>query len=133
MRLEEGKYYRTRDGRKVGPAHSADRKYKGQDAFEVDGPHVSIHLADGTYAGRNCPDLDLIAEWTEGPVRTVTRREVVPGVYGRLSVTKSSIDGEVGVRIKPTVKGDVTPSLTSAELKAAAAVLLELAGALDSE
>lgn len=129
MIVQEGKYYKTRDGRKVGPAYSADRKYGGQDAFEVDGPHASVHLADGTYAGPNCPDLDLIAEWTDGPVRTVTRtveeKQVVDGQYGVLHIKQFdntcfllSFDGETWVRMDKSGSG------------AAAAVLLELAGAL---
>jgi hypothetical protein len=134
MIVQEGKYYKTRDGRKVGPAYSAHRRYEGQEAFEVDGPHASIHRADGTYAGPNCRDLDLIAEWTDGPVRTVTRREIVRGQYA---------DVDVGERLEiPDCDNSSVPPVrkvavayagfrSSAELKAAAAVLLELAGALE--
>ena len=38
------------------------------------------------------PDLDLVAEWTESPVRTVTRKEIVPGRYGRIEVKADEAD-----------------------------------------
>lgn len=95
---------------------------KGLTYTDVDGDEeVSI----------NPDDWDLISE---GPVRTITRREVVEGVYGRIKVVHS-YGSKLAIAITgPTLDHEVTAwSLTSAELKAAAAVLLELAGALDSE
>lgn len=101
MKLEAGKYYRTRDGRKVGPItlfESNQKKYfhviDGR-AWWMDG-----YCIKGETQGRGS---DLIAEWTDepkevgfgepvgrefgaGPVRTVTRKEIVPGVYGKVRV-----------------------------------------------
>ncbi|MDD9727200.1 hypothetical protein PVV74_17200 [Roseovarius sp. SK2] len=65
MKIVEGRYYRTRDGRKVGPMepdHNA--------IFLVwDCPNTgeSFHK-DGSYngSGRESPD-DLIAEWSDDP------------------------------------------------------------------
>lgn len=88
MKIEAGRYYKTRDGRKVGPMEhcGSDTDHPWQEA-----KNMSAHIwrDDGTSKWRNDPTL--IAEWpTEptGPVRTVTRttREIVPGVYGGLEV-----------------------------------------------
>lgn len=59
---------------------------------------------------------------TDGPVRTVTRREIVEGEFDLVRVHNP---GSKYVRI------DVGAKMGVAELKAAAAVLLELAGALE--
>ena len=129
LKIEEGKYYKTRDGRKVGPAKSEGRKYLGQDAFEVPGPHPSVHLADGTYSGRNDTGLDLIAEWTDGPVvtETVTKTRIVPGVYGKVSVGEIDVDHE-NKFVKVQLIGSVW--INADELDAAAAVLSALAKGL---
>jgi hypothetical protein len=66
--------------------------------------------------------LELI---TDGPVRTVTRREVVEGSYGIVRVDTHR--DQVVISIDPSAGHNPT----AAELKAAAAVLLELAGALE--
>lgn len=134
MRLEDGKFYRTRGGRKVGPLKYVDGRnlkwfeghLEGEDrVFRLNGVH--------DFGDR---DLDLIAEWTDGPVRTFTRREVVAGQY-------ADVDVGAVVEIPDCDNPDVPPVRkvavayagfrSSTELKAAAAVLLELAGALDSE
>ena len=51
MKIEEGKYYRTRDGRKVGPMRSA---------WTPNGTQWWFKDGDKT-------KLDLIAEWTDEP------------------------------------------------------------------
>ena len=60
MKIEEGKYYRTRDGRKVGPMTGRNFKWvKG-----------SGDTYDPTWQndGRgNCDAPDLVAEWTDEP------------------------------------------------------------------
>jgi hypothetical protein len=66
MKIEAGKYYRTRDGQKVGPMidrcpkpHELTRwKDKKGTCWHEDGRHLT---AMGT------PELDLIAEWTDAP------------------------------------------------------------------
>lgn len=121
MKIEAGKYYKTRDGRKVGPAYKTDWPSKDC-AWAVHS--MWLYRDDGT-CGSNESSDDLIAEWTDGPVRTVTRREVVEGVYGIVRVDTHR--DQVVISIDPS--DGHNPS--AAELKAAAAVLLELAGALD--
>lgn len=125
LQLREGGYYKTRDGRKLGPAKGGWSRGR----FEFVGEWDSMHEADGTYCGTD-RNLDLIAEWTDGPVRTVTRtieeKQVVDGQYGVLHIKQFdntcfllSFDGETLVRMDRTGSS------------AAAAVLLELAGALE--
>lgn len=133
MRLEEGKYYRTRDGRKAGPVRRIDGEWNAANAQDGNWRYDD----DGGLTNFGGDDLDLIAEWTEGPVRTVTRREVVEGVYGRLKVNQTyATEPSVGIKLvdrNGKELGESGAGMTSTELKAAAAVLLELAGALDSE
>ena len=64
MNIEDGKYYRTRDGRKVGPMVA------WSDYFCADLGTVKERLwwPDGRRGSRavpNDPNLDLIAEWSD--------------------------------------------------------------------
>lgn len=69
MQVEEGKYYRTRAGRKVGPAI----RNENGDVWEVWSVGDCTYYENGTWSvyDQNC-EHDLIAEWQESPVRTVT-------------------------------------------------------------
>lgn len=67
MKIEAGKYYRTRDGRKAGPvAISGDSSYPWlarvdtMRVFQADGTHGSPAVARER-------GLDLVAAWTEEP------------------------------------------------------------------
>lgn len=116
MRIEGGKYYRTRDGRKVGPME----RFGFSGNFR-DTPGNGKYWSD---SGVGVNVSDIVAEWSRGPVRTVTRKEIVPGVYGRVRVNDGGKAGMVGLwfdghYFKP------------AELRAAAATFIELAAALD--
>lgn len=72
---------------------------------------------------------DLVAEWVDdGPVRTVTRQEIVPGTYGRLGVGEA-FGGVVAVGWVGHHNATY-PRLTADELDAAARVLAQLAEAL---
>lgn len=137
VEIREGRTYVARNGDKVGPLRpttTADG-YCPEWKWTVDGDRA--WKTDGSYSDvRPVCDLDLIAEWTEGPVRTVTCLEVVEGTYAEVSV------GHV-IDVPDCENPDAPPARkvavalygyrSSTELKAAAAVLLELAGALDSE
>lgn len=135
LKIEAGKYYRTRDGRKVGPmvrpAKPDEYPWHGTGPL---GNCIWYRSEGGKFHGPIMQNaLDLIAEWTDeptGPVRTVTRKEIVPGVYGRVEVTA---DGAVRfVWARGVTQGG--PTLMSApELRAAAAVLTELADALGEQ
>ncbi|MBZ9943481.1 ribosomal protein L7/L12 [Mesorhizobium sp. BR1-1-13] len=64
LRIEAGKFYKTRDGRRVGPYSHAF-----SDIWRVGGDHSTAVFEDGTTSrtGRKS-DNDLIAEWTDEPV-----------------------------------------------------------------
>lgn len=133
IEIREGGFYKTRDGRKAGPMC----RFGVNDALVgvVDGDeHRRVFMIEGGVHDFGMTNLDLIAEWVEGPVRTVTRREVVEGVYSRIEVLKPESTREAQIRFATRIgsdKGGTVHIMTSTELKAAAAVLLELAGALE--
>ena len=66
LKLEVGKFYRTRDGRKVGPMliWNDRAQYPWSDDME-DGTDV------WTPSGLSCPNAegppDIVAEWTDAP------------------------------------------------------------------
>jgi len=65
MKLEVGKYYRTREGEKVGPMrhHPDDRAHPWRS------DSGAAYADDGTrWEGANQPDSIIIAEWTDEPV-----------------------------------------------------------------
>lgn len=63
---------------------------------------------------------------TKSPVRTVTRREIVPGVYGKVRVNECGIGGGVeSIEMKPTRSPE--------ELRESAHILNQLAEALEDK
>lgn len=125
----EGAYGRTRDGQRVGPIERGEQYDMGGPwPFKVDREYYDCRgVAFSTFAvswfsggGPN----DLVAEWTDSPVRIVTRREIVPGTYGLVLVHET---------FKPAVLTHITMNAhdpSPDELDAAARVLTELAEAL---
>jgi len=91
MKIEAGKYYRTRDGRKVGSmAYMPEGRHS---EFPWVDPEGNAWKANGQFSLRpegHPSSNDLIAEWTDDPASKpspfVMRREFVPGVYGAFSV-----------------------------------------------
>ena len=67
LKIEEGKYYRTRDGRKVGPMRRDMQTlfvFDCKECYPDDGGYHWIE--DGSRGAYACPDCpDLIAEWTD--------------------------------------------------------------------
>lgn len=136
INIEAGKFYKTRDGRKVGPMVDAG----GDDwPFYSDGTDgAPCWKRSGEISHKNvCMPLDLISEWpaeTPSPVRSVTRTEIVPGVYGRLRVIDDAPDKRNGVGVTFVMRGTETvcssAALTASELRAASLVLGQLADAL---
>ena len=122
VKIEEGKFYRTRDGKKVGPmAFSREEGiwfvHRKVGRWESDGSVIETF---------GWPDPSpLISEWSEGPVRTVTRREVVCGSYGRVIVDRV-LGKECVVAID-----DWHTTMTANELRSAAMIFSQLAEALD--
>lgn len=127
MQIEAGKFYRTRDGQKVGPMIYFGIKGRfivtvgDGAAWEGDGRG----LVDGKYDWSR----DLIAEWIDepaSPVRTRTVSEIVPGDYGIVHV-----GGNDGKEVSVDLNGRPT-CYSAAELRAAAAVFVQLADALEA-
>ncbi|QIC52914.1 hypothetical protein [Brucella phage EF4] len=84
LKIEAGKYYKTGDGRKVGPIKSYEDRYFHKASFAC---REWTYLENGKWAGSlNNDNRDLISEWSEAPIRTVTRREIVEGVYGSVDI-----------------------------------------------
>ena len=126
MKIEEGKYYRTRDGRKVGPMVSfgvGSGYLKGNVANDEE---RVFRTADGGHDFQ-ISLLDLVSEWTDeptGPVRERLVKEIVPGFYGIVCVGFRGGDKD-----KPEVSVAFAGH-SADELRAAAATLLEIADAL---
>ena len=124
LKLEVGKSYRGVDGNKYGPMECVrSTEHPWNEAGSVS---YYVWRCDDT--GKWKRDPTLIAEWPAddaptGPVRTVTRKEIVPGVYG-------------AVRVDQTCYGKVAKlslqCANIAELRAAIATLTEIADALES-
>lgn len=95
MKLEAGKYYKTRDGRKVGPMRELDRRQTDfpwtaseeempENRYSDTGHEIGTDFHSG---------YTIISEWPssdKSPIREVTRRELVAGVYGRIYVAKQA-------------------------------------------
>lgn len=125
LRIVEGRFYKTRDGQKVGPLRRGEND---NDAYwvsprgQLGGGYGCAWYEDGVFWRVNESPNDLVAEWVDSPVRTVTRKEIVPGVYGIVEVGDADRN-EVAVSLDAGWhKAD--------ELRAAATVLNELADAL---
>lgn len=136
MQITEGKFYKTRDGRKVGPAEWQSRpEWKEGGYFILGDASRSVWQGGRVYGekGDDCDD-DLIEEWTEptatpapaGPVRMV--RQIVSGDYGRLRVGSSYGNG-LWVEIT-TDRADGTSILTADELDSVAMTASQLAEAI---
>jgi hypothetical protein len=128
LKLETGKFYKTRDGQKVGPVI-----YRREcDDYAVDGfagPYGRAWWTENGIRGGvgDIHEGDIIAEWAESPVRTVTikRKELIEGEYGLVR-----LDLHRGVRVVyiPPENGY---QASASELRAAAATLTEIADALE--
>lgn len=118
LKIEAGKYYRDINGTKHGPM---------VDYGSSDGYPWAVEEEDFAWWDENGkPEketnaIELVAEWSDGPTRTVTRREVVEGQYGLVTVDEDGV-----VSISSTISGGATAD----QLLAAAAVLTEIAEAV---
>lgn len=125
MKPKVGTYYRTAGGEQVGPMRKGYWSAAPFGAKVVGSRcnHLCLYDEDGrAHMGRN---YDLVAEWGDepeaqpaGPVRTITRKEIVPGVYGEVTVDD---DGDVRVGYMHD----------AATIRAAIATLTEIADAME--
>jgi hypothetical protein len=72
MKIEAGKYYRTRDGQKVGPMrYDPDHRLSGYYWTQTGG---AAWRYDGLFSANGEPgERDLIAEWTDAPDLTAIK------------------------------------------------------------
>ncbi|HWD14299.1 MAG TPA: hypothetical protein VG519_13195 [Pseudochrobactrum sp.] len=76
LQIEAGKYYRTRDGRKVGPMERVSHNGQFRDTSEA----VTGYgwYSNGTYIEGVQGNIDLIAEWVDDPVTENTNHNTTP-------------------------------------------------------
>ncbi len=128
LKIEAGKYYKTRDGRKVGPMRELDRNDTDWPWTDQDGDMPYQRYNDkGNGIGLRMEDCrHIISEWqdeTPSPIRTVTRREIVPGNYGCVEIDVHAYGMSVVVDFS-TVRHD------AGELREAAHLLNQIAEVL---
>ena len=135
----EGRYGRTRDGRKVGPMvwGGGYPQYpwtcRREDVRDIG---IPFWTEDGYYrSGDTDHPLDLVAEWVDdvGPVRQRTVTEIVPGLHDGVEVQVFQVPDCENPDIPPSHALTVSFSAgdpTADELDAAARVLTQLAEAL---
>lgn len=128
MQLELGKFYKNYMGQKIGPILAYNDWTLGKASWS-DGTWT--YRDDGSWAGSvSGPDkLDLIAEWRDEPKSpiqevVVTKRKLVPGEYGNLSIYESQ--GDLRIEFNKSKH-------TAEELEEAAHILAQLAEFLRSE
>ena len=79
MQIEAGKFYQTRDGRKVGPV-DYNPEYKGDRHPFVSSCRYWRYTADGCLFTDSTSRGDLIAEWVDEPTgQTLAELDVKPG------------------------------------------------------
>lgn len=142
MQIEAGKFYRTRDGRKVGPMvinergiATVDDDFNGQNYTCV---YANTGLANS--ATTNPSTMDIVDGpiddpfiSTGNPIRTITRKEIVPGRYGAVHVI-GLVDvpdcDDPNTLPVTEVRIGIDASMTPDELDAAASVLTQIAAVL---
>jgi len=85
MRIEAGKYYKTRDGQKAGPAVRCSETVIQSWKLMVN-TYPRYYNSDGSWMSPEQDEpLDLVALWqdpaSQGPVRTKTVKEITPGKW----------------------------------------------------
>ena len=144
MRIEVGKYYRTADGRKIGPMRRVPTEWGYRSSFEWTAGERSINSlwtsdgSDSDWQSRQSGN-DLVSEWPDeptGPVRERTVKEIVPGVYGRLYIAKqASREPRLLINLADECGKyeGVSHGWSIAEIRAAAANLIAIADALETQ
>ena len=125
--LEVGKSYRRRDGSKDTIVEN-----DGHQSHPFNSKRGLSYTKGGRYFGNTESGYDLVAEWTDepaptGPVRTVTRKEIVPGVYGLVTV-----ENRVGGCRLALPRDNFFCADNVDELRAAIATLTEIADAMEA-
>jgi hypothetical protein len=109
LKIEAGRYYKTRDGRKVGPMVIHDGYASGN---EIGGSPDRVFYLSGVHGGRyvkRIPDMDLIAEWVDPrakPAITAATVDAINDEYGpvvrEVPVAQQQARFKVGDRVRVT-------------------------------
>lgn len=111
IKFEEGKFYRTADGRKFGPARLRNDRIPDARGkiwiLDIGGGKSLGYVAsdDGRFAGcaQNYPSCDLVEEWRgsdTGVFYETTNRKIVYGTFGRVEVLDIPVpNGKVAIRV----------------------------------
>lgn len=108
LKIEAGKYYRTRDGRKVGPMEAW--RFGGWHSDRAEHPlNGGVWLDDGTakYAGAK-DNPDLIAEWIDEPVKAsapVAVQQDAPELTVNLSLDAADVTNAIKSTLLKTNQG----------------------------
>lgn len=106
MQIEEGKFYKTRDGRKVGPKRRGrldDFPFRDNDGnwWTVNGYHERVSKDS------NIPEEDLIAEWADEPdTLTVARIEFNGGIGNARAILSNGMALDRIIHIDAKTSGD---------------------------
>ena len=139
--IEAGRFYRTDAGGKVGPTRRISYRPHSPWPFACDFADsktglLYVKLNGETQSGMGDHTTpNLIAEWTDaptGPVRTVTRSEIVPGIYNRLGVGHQCGDRIWVGLVENDGDYDLGSLLDAGQLRALAATATEIADALEA-
>lgn len=103
---------------------------KVDDVATVDHIGMANHVVLREFEGEHSVKcLELL---TDGPVRTVTRREIVPGTYGKINVLAASRSNAVIQLLDSTgIEATKAIALTAEELREAAHLFSQLAEVLE--
>lgn len=105
LTIEPGRYYKTRDGRKVGPMEKGEQWPQGPWFFKFGDNHFekSGKSCFGGNGSANRPTDDLIAEWQEPAVVPSAQVDALAEEYGPAKVAASNDNGpkfKVGDRVR---------------------------------
>ena len=96
LQIEEGKFYRTRNGRKAGPAEHRAKGTSEVYPWSVPTNSTDVHavyMDDGRYQRNgHWPEHDLIAEWVDEPIVNTSEMET----FGELPDIKATILDQAG-------------------------------------
>jgi len=92
MKIEVGKYYRTRDGRKVGPMDEEFGFFWVEGRDRLDDPEWSRDGTNRGMPGQTSAD-DLVAEWTETDDHPILWRDMTPEEKGALLLAQHEGSG----------------------------------------
>lgn len=127
MKIEEDRFYKTRDGRKAKSGKSDGKTIRFEVEGEDFGRYVFVDTGRGNTANGSDTPTDLVSVWIENsPVQIKTVKTVVDGKYGVVGVSGHH---ESQNRVCTYVNG----WLTSSELREASVTFTQLADFLEEQ